>query len=75
MSLARLLPPPLHFANTDTEAHSEACVKEVLVRVKGDGDEAREFETKVEDDESQERLKTRARTRWEKWRRCTGPRM
>jgi len=57
MSLARHLPPHLHFANTDTEAHSEACVKEVLVRVKGDGDEARELETKVEDDESQEEVK------------------
>jgi len=57
MSLARLLPPPLHFANPDTEAHSEVCVKEVLVRDKGDGVEARELETKVEDDESQEEIK------------------
>lgn len=55
MSLARLLPPPLYILYTQSQAYSEACDKEVLVRVKGDGEEAREFrETKGEDDESQE---------------------
>ena len=58
MSLARLLPPPLYILCTQTQAYSEACDKEVLVRVKGDGEEARECrETKGEDDESQQKGK------------------
>jgi hypothetical protein len=55
MSLARLLPPPLYILYTQSQACSKACDKEVLVMVKGDGEEARLFrETKGEDDESQE---------------------
>ena len=58
MSLARLLPPPLYILYTQSQAYSEACDKKVLVRVKEGGEEARLFrETKVEDDESQEKGK------------------
>eukprot|EP00092_Neocalanus_flemingeri_P094704 GFUD01120435.1.p1 GENE.GFUD01120435.1~~GFUD01120435.1.p1 ORF type:complete len:711 (+),score=250.43 GFUD01120435.1:40-2172(+) len=58
LSLARLLPSPLYILYTQCQAYSEACDKEVLVRVKGDGEEARMFrETKGEDEDSQEDVK------------------
>ena len=58
MSLARLLPPPLYILYTQVQAYSEACDKEVLVRVKGDGEEARMFrETKGDEEDSQEEVK------------------
>jgi len=55
MTLARLLPSSLYILYTQCQAYSEACDKEVLVRVKGDGEEARVFRaTKGEDEDSQE---------------------
>jgi len=58
MSLARLLPPPLYILYTQVQAYSEACDKEVLVRVKGDGEEARMFrEAKGDEEDSQEEVK------------------
>ena len=58
MTLARLLPSSLYILYTQCQAYSDACDKEVLVRVKGDGEEPRVFRaTKGEDEDSQEESK------------------
>jgi len=54
LSLARLLPSPLYILYTQCQAYGEACDKEMVVRVKGDGEEARVFRERKEDEDSQE---------------------
>jgi len=55
MSLARLLPSPLYILYTQCQAYGEACDKDMLVRVKGDAEEARVFrESKGENEVGQD---------------------
>jgi len=57
LTLARLLPTPLYILYTQCQAYGEACDKDLVVRVIGDGEEARMFREAKEEDDNQEDVK------------------